>query len=103
MQTLPDVLNPQLLRALADPTRLEILGVLIRSGGSANVGAVASGVDVDASVVSRHLAELARAGVLSVERRGRQRWYSLEIDELIRHFTEITRQLQAVKAGLPCC
>ena len=103
MNALPNALDPVLLRALADPTRLEILGVLIAAGGQANVGAIASHVAVDGSVVSRHLTELARAGVLASERRGRQRWYSLEIHRLIAHFAEITRQLEAVRDGLPCC
>ena len=100
---LPRILDPVLLRALAEPTRLELVGLLIARGGSANVGTLAEGVAVDTSVVSRHLAELARAGVLARERRGRERWYTLELDTLIAHFAEITRQLQAVRDGLPCC
>lgn len=103
MNALPQVLDPVLLRALAEPTRLEILAVLIAAGGSANVGAIADRVAVDTSVVSRHLGELARAGVLATERRGRERWYTLEIDRLIAHFAEITRQLEAVRDGLSCC
>ncbi len=95
--------DPDLFRALAEPTRIEILGVLIAAGGSANVGAVAAQVDVDPSVVSRHLRELVRAGALSVERRGRERWYALQLDHLIDHFTTLTGQLLALKQGLPCC
>ena len=96
-------LDPDLFRALAEPTRIQILGELIRAGGSANVSGIAAQVDVDTSVVSRHLRELVRAGALDVERRGRERWYTLQLDHLIEHFSALTHQLQQLKAGLPCC
>jgi len=103
MDRFTDVLDPTLLRALAQPTRVELLGALIACGGSAPVGRVAELVDVDLSVASRHLAELRRVGVLRSERRGKQRWLTLEVERLHRHFAEITRQLAALRDGLPCC
>ncbi len=101
---MPDVdLDPDLFRALAEPTRIAIVRVLILAGGSANVGTIAAQVDVDPSVVSRHLRDLAQAGVLDVDRRGRERWYTLSLDHLIAHFSTLTAQLKALKQGLPCC
>lgn len=95
--------DPSLFRALAEPTRIELLGVLMRAGGEANVSALAEQMPVDVSVVSRHLRELVQAGILEVERRGRERWYSLRYDHLIQHFGELVRQLRALRDGRACC
>jgi len=103
MDTFATTLRPELLRALAQPTRVDLLAALIAEGGAANVSTLAAQVDVDPSVVSRHLRELRRAGVVRSERRGKQRWLTLEVAELHAHFAELTRQLEALRAGLPCC
>jgi DNA-binding transcriptional ArsR family regulator len=95
--------NPELFRALAEPTRIQLLAVLMRANGEANVSALAEQLPVDTSVVSRHLRELVHAGVLEVERRGRERWYSLRYDSLIGHFAELVRQLTALRDGKACC
>tara|TARA_R110002073_G_scaffold208011_5_gene368439 strand:- start:23176 stop:23511 length:336 start_codon:yes stop_codon:yes gene_type:complete len=100
---LDDAFNPELFRALAEPTRIQVLAVLMRAGGEANVSAIAEGLPVDTSVVSRHLRELVNAGILDVEKRGRERWYSLRYNSLIGHFAELVRQLTALRDGKACC
>lgn len=90
-------------RALAEPTRVGILGVLVAAGGEANVGTIAGGVDIDTSVVSRHLKELARAGVVTVERRGRERWYALDVDACQAVIDRFSSFLDNVRHGRPCC
>ncbi len=95
--------NPELFRALGEPTRIQLLAVLMRLGGEANVSSMAEHLPVDTSVVSRHLKDLVQAGVLEVERRGRERWYRLRYDALIVHFGELVRQLTALRDGKACC
>ncbi|TXD37332.1 helix-turn-helix transcriptional regulator [Lujinxingia vulgaris] len=93
----------QTFRALAEPTRIELLAMLMRAGGQANVGTLTDAMSVDGSVVSRHLRELHRAGLLDVERRGRERWYSINYDAFISQFSDLVRQFEALRDGKPCC
>lgn len=66
-----DLLEPSLFRALSDPTRVVIFACIAKCSRACTVGEVAECCNVDLSVVSRHLATLARAGVLDVTREGR--------------------------------
>lgn len=101
--SLDTAFDPALFRALAEPTRIHLLAVLMRAGGEANVSQIAEHLPVDTSVVSRHLRDLVQAGVVEVERRGRERWYRLRYDSLIDHFRELVRQLEALRDGKACC
>jgi len=101
--TLQKAFDTEMFRALAEPVRVEILGALLRAGGSTRVGDVASSVNIDPSGVSRHLRELARAGVVSIDSRGRERWCTLELDQLIARFSALVQSLENLKKGNPCC
>jgi ArsR family transcriptional regulator len=57
------------LRALADPTRIRLIGLLERRGGS-NVGALAESLPLTRQGVSRQLGVLVRAGMVSRRREG---------------------------------
>jgi DNA-binding transcriptional ArsR family regulator len=57
-------------RALADPTRVQIVSLLARSGGPLTVGAITAAVDVGQSTVSAHLKVLAEVGFVLAEKRG---------------------------------
>lgn len=72
-----DLLDPGLFRALGDPTRVRILGCLVKCGRDCTVGEIAGCCSVDLSVVSRHLQALARAGVLEPRKVGRTVSYSV--------------------------
>lgn len=65
------LLDAGLFKALSDPTRLLLLGCMIKCGRGCTVGEVAECCSVDLSVVSRHLAALAEAGVLEGSKSGR--------------------------------
>lgn len=67
------------MQALANATRLRVL-LLLRDGGLC-VCQVAAVIDVPASTVSSHLADLKRAGIVSEHRRGRFVWYALRRHE----------------------
>ena len=67
--------RPQIFRALADPSRRQILDQLLK--GDASVNELAEGFSTSRPAVSRHL-RLLRQATLVVERReGRHRVYSL--------------------------
>ena len=66
--------------ALADPTRRAILAMLLEDDMA--VTDVAEPFKVSLAAISKHLAVLAEAGLISRERRGRVIWCKLEPDAL---------------------
>jgi ArsR family transcriptional regulator, arsenate/arsenite/antimonite-responsive transcriptional repressor len=72
-----------LLKAVADPTRLQLLA-LIRSsdGGEACVCDLTAPLGLSQPTVSHHLKVLTEAGLLSRDRRGTWAWYSLVPERL---------------------
>jgi DNA-binding transcriptional ArsR family regulator len=68
-------LYKNLLPLLSDPTRLDIITAL--KGGEASVNAITQSVGIAQSGVSRHLAILHQAGVVTVRAEGQRRLYAL--------------------------
>lgn len=66
--------------ALADPTRRAILSMLLEDDMA--VTDVADPFAMSLAAVSKHLAILASAGLISQEKRGRVKWCKLEPDSL---------------------
>ena len=64
-------------RALADPTRVQIVTLLARQGRPMTVGAITGALDVGQSTVSAHLKILAGVRFVLAERRGTTAWYRL--------------------------
>jgi DNA-binding transcriptional ArsR family regulator len=64
------------MRALADPTRREILKAL--RAGDLTAGEIAGRFPMTAASVSHHLSVLRDAGLVTAERNGRNLIYSLE-------------------------
>jgi L-amino acid N-acyltransferase YncA/DNA-binding transcriptional ArsR family regulator len=64
-------------RALADPTRIQIVSLLARAGGPLTVGEIVSATDVSQPTVSQHLKILAGIRFVLAERRGTARHYRL--------------------------
>ncbi len=74
--TTTDVFN-----AIAEPRRREIIDVLV--GGRAHaVGALVKTLRMPQPAVSKHLGVLRKVGIVSVSKRGRQRLYRLNAEEL---------------------
>jgi DNA-binding transcriptional ArsR family regulator len=69
------LLDPDLFKALADPTRARILACLVKCGRACSVTEVAECCAVDFSVVNRHLGALARAGLATREKASGVVWY----------------------------
>lgn len=74
----------QTFKALADPTRREILDIL--GGGRRTAGEIASAFDLSAATVSHHLSILREAGLVADEKQGKYIYYELNtsvIDEIM--------------------
>lgn len=70
------------LRALSDPTRLEILRSLAR--GEAQAGEIAAAFPVSRPAISHHLKVLSDAGLIRMRRRAQSRIYSIDADAVTK-------------------
>ncbi|MCC5991435.1 MAG: winged helix-turn-helix transcriptional regulator [Rhodobacteraceae bacterium] len=70
----------QVFMALADPTRRQILTMLLEDDMA--VTDVAEPFAMSLAAISKHLGILAAAGLISQEKRGRVKWCKLEPDSL---------------------
>ena len=70
----------QVFAALADPTRREILSMLLEDDMA--VTDVAAPFEMSLAAISKHLGVLTAAGLVSQEKRGRVKWCKLEPDAL---------------------
>jgi ArsR family transcriptional regulator len=69
------------LSALAQPTRLEAFRLLVRQGPDGlPAGEIGRRLDVPHNTMSTHLAILARAGLLSVQRHSRSMIYRVNLE-----------------------
>ncbi|NKB26793.1 MAG: metalloregulator ArsR/SmtB family transcription factor [Rhodobacteraceae bacterium] len=75
---MPDL--DQTFAALADPTRRQILAMLLEDDMA--VTDVAEPFAMSLAAISKHLTILTRAGLISRDRRGRVTWCRLEPDAL---------------------
>ena len=69
-----------LFSALADPTRRQILMMLLEDDMA--VTDVAEPFDMSLAAISKHLKILTRAGLIAQEKRGRVKWCKLEPEAL---------------------
>lgn len=86
-----------LFRTLADPTRRAIFERLCRSGEQ-TVGAITAGAGISQPAVSRHLAVLKSAGLVSDRPAGRQTHYRPR-PEALAPLADWTQQMQGFWAG----
>jgi DNA-binding transcriptional ArsR family regulator len=62
-------------KALADPTRIQIVSLLARRGTPMSVGEIVAAVDVGQSTVSAHLKVLAEVRFVLADHRGTATYY----------------------------
>jgi DNA-binding transcriptional ArsR family regulator len=78
-------------KALSDPTRRKILGLL--GGGSKTVSELCEHFAITQPAVSRHLAVLREAGLVSAEREGQSVRYALDttvVQDVVRVLLELS-------------
>lgn len=100
-----DLLDPELFKALCDPTRLRMAACLMKCGRACSVTEIAACCHVDLSVISRHLRVLARAGVVDAVKRGREVYYAVRFQHLIgvlRSLADAVEQCCPEPGGCSC-
>lgn len=83
-----------LLKALGEYNRLSLVYELCQNQSPQNAMCLCSCCDVDASVVSRHLKILAQEGIVQLERKGRERTYSLNRKELAQSLRNLADKIE---------
>jgi len=94
------LLDDRLFKALCDPTRIEIV-VRLTCHGRADLGTLAAEMPQDASVVSRHLAQLHDAGIVRREKSGRHAFFEIDGPGVLARFEGLVEALRTVVAV--CC
>jgi DNA-binding transcriptional ArsR family regulator len=74
----------RVMSALAHPSRRQILLVLHARGDRVNAGEIASRFSCTWPTTTRHLHVLEEAGLVRVEKAGRERFYQLDRRRLLR-------------------
>lgn len=87
--------NLGLLRALGDPSRWAVLCRLAVAPAPLTVTEVASCCGVHLSGVSRHLSLLARAGVVSRVKQGREALYHLNTATIIKELRRLATAIES--------
>lgn len=87
------VLDTRFLKALTDPTRVQIVKRLILLG-ACDVSTIADGLSQDRSVVSRHLATLEQAGITTSRKMGRRVFYDLDGPYIVQKVSHILEAVQ---------
>lgn len=80
----------QTMKALADPTRREILNLL--KAGKRSAGEITSHFDITAAAISRHLSVLKEADLIQDTREGKFIYYELNVsvlEEILLWITEL--------------
>ena len=77
----------QIFSALADPTRRDILMMLLEDDMA--VTDIADPFDMSLAAISKHLIVLANAGLIAQERRGRVKWCKLDTEGMNAAFVWI--------------
>ena len=96
-----DVTNVQeladLLKALGEVNRLSLVGRLCECSTPQTAMCLCECCAVDASGVSRHLKVLTQEGIVSVEKRGRERSYSLNRAYVASQLRELADKIESKK------
>jgi len=105
-------LDAGLFKALGDPTRLHLLTCLAGCCGECSVSQVAACTSVDISVVSRHLAQLEGAGVLTSRKAGKSVLYTVayaRLSDALRRLSDAVcgcdpaNRPASCRCGCVCC
>ncbi|MEM0955346.1 MAG: metalloregulator ArsR/SmtB family transcription factor [Pseudomonadota bacterium] len=89
-----------LLRALGEFNRLSLVYELCQCQQPRNAMCLCDCCSVDASVASRHLKVLAQEGVVRMEKKGRERIYSLNRLDIAQKLRDFANQIEGEPAEL---
>jgi len=95
--------DPDLLKALAEPTRQSLLSCLLKCARRCSVTEVAACCALDFSMVARHLQTMARAGLLRGEKQGRTVWYTADGPALSAKLRALADAIDELGPDDGCC
>lgn len=82
------------LKALGEFNRLSLVYKLCDCQTPQNAMCLCDCCSVDASVVSRHLKTLAQAGILKLDKNGRERTYSLDRQRVAEQLRSLATKIE---------
>lgn len=82
------------LKALGEFNRLSLVYKLCECQSPQNAMCLCDCCNVDASVVSRHLKTLAQAGILKLDKNGRERTYSLDRTNVAKELRALATKIE---------
>ena len=82
------------LKALGEFNRLSLVYRLCDCSVPQNAMCLCDCCDVDASVVSRHLKVLSQEGVVKLEKKGRERTYVLDRENVAKNLRELADRVE---------
>ena len=85
----PDAVDDELWSAIGDPTRRRMLDILLADGVATSTR-LSEQLPVTRQAVAKHLAVLARAGLVHVTPAGRERRYQVDEARLSRAVAQLT-------------
>ena len=94
-------MSPRLFKALSDTKRLSLLVRLAEEKRPRTVGHLAEGSGIDMSVVSRHLAVLREAGVISCLKQGKEVWCVVNKNAVVQMLRELADALETCCPDVP--
>lgn len=89
-----EIMEPVFFKALCEPTRIALLATLASRKEPSTVSELSSCCGIDFSGVSRHLKLLKDAGILRVEKSGREVLYSLDTEGFSKTLRDIASALE---------
>ena len=89
-----------LLKALGEFNRLSLVYRLCQCQTPQNVLCLCDCCDVDTSVVSRHLKVLSQEGIVQMEKRGRERAYSLNREFVAKRLRDLADKIEKSEESL---
>lgn len=92
--------DSKMFKALADPTRTQIIRYLMLHGRS-DISTIANHFPQDRSVISRHLNKMADAGLLCVEKETKYRFYMINCETFLKEFETVVASLKTCISE--CC
>ena len=93
------IIDSDLLRAMCEPARVEIIRYLT-AHGRCDIASIAEHVAPDRSVVSRHLATLHRAGMVRREKQGRSVFFELDGPAIVERMESMLDKFRRI---VPLC
>jgi len=87
-------LDPRLFKALSEPSRISIIRRLMECNEPCTVTQINKCCPINISVVSRHLASLRDAGIVEAEKKGKEVYYSIRYDDLVKTLRAIADAIE---------